>query len=89
MKTSLILLCLLSASAFASETQEYCNEMYPADSYDAQERNQYIAECMESYGDDSYEDSYDEPQEPTSSEEDSGYYDGTVEQFVDSIQDEQ
>lgn len=57
------LLCLVSlvslaAGAFAESAQEYCNSLYPADSYDAEDRSVYIQECLEMY---SEEFAVDEP----------------------------
>lgn len=67
----------------SSETQQYCNEMYPADSYDAEDRALYIQECLEAYGD-SYESEVAEEQPSDESEaEDPSYYEGTVEEFVE------
>ncbi|TVZ40913.1 hypothetical protein P886_0247 [Alteromonadaceae bacterium 2753L.S.0a.02] len=48
------LCCLLVASSLvAAETvQDYCNDMYPADSYDAEDRQLYLSECIELYASD-------------------------------------
>lgn len=71
-----------------SDSYQYCNDMYPADSYDAQERGQYIQECLQAYNDagDSYsvtqaaeEESYETTDVHT---EEAPYYEGTVEEFV-------
>lgn len=64
-------------SAAGSETRQYCNDLYPADSYEAEDRNQYIQECLQAYGD-------AESSEPAQAEvvEDAPYYEGTVEEYI-------
>lgn len=72
----------VAASAVAdSDTQQYCNEMYPADSYDAEDRALYISECLQAYGD-SYESEVVQEQ-PAEDAADPIYYEGTVEEFVE------
>lgn len=75
-----------------SETHQYCNEMYPADSYDPEERSLYIQECLEAYGDSgdnepAVEPAYVEPtydvEEVTDEPEEVPYYEGTVQEFVE------
>lgn len=68
--------CMVQAG---SETQQYCNEMYPADSYEPAERSLYVQECIDAYGgsDDS------EPEELVEEAEEAPYYEGTVEEFVE------
>lgn len=79
--------CVIAvASAFASETQQYCNELYPADSYEPQERNEYIQECLSQYTD-SYavENEVVEEEATHQSEPETDYYDGTVEEYVEEV----
>lgn len=75
-----VLLCVfifgVSGNAIAEDTRQYCEEMYPVDAYDASERAQYINECMAAYG------------ETATTEEKDEYYEGTVEDFVESIPEE-
>lgn len=82
LRTTCLLLSLCSPwlAQANSETQQYCNEMYPADSYEAQERQFYIQECMEAYGESNVSES---AVEDTSDEV--PYFDGTVEDFVEEI----
>lgn len=76
--TAVCLIVLQSGLAFAGpEANQYCNDMYPADSYDAEDRSFYVNECLESYAD----------EEQDSVEEDA-YYDGTVEDFVETVPDD-
>lgn len=74
---SLIVVCgflLVSTSALADEeSRQYCNELYPAESYEAKERMQYVEECYSQYVDEDVSESPDE------------FYDGTVEEFVDDV----
>ena len=70
----LVLSSLGVSSAFADA--QMCNEMYPQESYDAEERNALIQDCMAAYApepDKAYEESA--ASEPA-------YYEGTVEDFV-------
>lgn len=59
-------------AAQANGARQECEEMYPADAYDAEERSQYIAECMTAYDD-------------GSSEAEPELYEGTVEDFVNEM----
>lgn len=59
-------------AAQANDARQECNEMYPAEAYDAEERSQYIAECMAAYDD-------------GSSEAEPELYEGTVEDFVNEM----
>lgn len=61
-----------------SETQQYCNEMYPADSYEPADRSFYVQECMDAYS--GSDESEPEVEEAT---EEASYYEGTVEEFVE------
>lgn len=74
-KTGLFCLCVfLTSTVMASSYREYCAELYPEDSYEPDERAQYLQECYEQYADE------------TETEEDSAeFYDGTVEDFVDEM----
>lgn len=67
-----------------SDTYQYCNEMYPADSYDAEERGQYIQECLQAYSDSGDSEAVTEDRYETSGDyaEEAPYYEGTVEEFV-------
>lgn len=74
-----------------SETHQHCNEMYPADSYDPEERSLYIQECLEAYGDsenseptmDAVDEPAYEPDEVVNEPAEVPYYDGTVQDFVE------
>ena len=68
-------LLAISAMASAEDSRQECEAMYPADSYSAEERSQYIQECLASLGE-------------SVAEEDEGYYEGTVEDFVQSLPEE-
>lgn len=86
-------LMMAAASALAGpQAQQYCNEMYPAESYTADERNLYVQECIEMYGDEIEAEAASEEPEPsldsemaTEPEPSESYYDGTVEEFVESL----
>lgn len=65
----------------AESAASYCNEMYPPESYEADERGEYISDCLAAYGE-------DEPEQVPETEHDDGaddYYDRTVEEYVDSV----
>lgn len=80
---SLVLLgAVLALNTHASSAREYCEEMYPSESYEAEDRKFYIDECLQAYGDNS---SYDQS---SSNPDHDRYYDGTVEDFVESLPDE-
>lgn len=68
-------ICLATFVARASDPSETCNDMYPADSYESDERYMLIQECMQAYTADTALDA----------EADPGYYEGTVEEYVDQI----
>ena len=53
--------------------------MYPADSYDEEERRFFVDACLESYGDEIEEEA------AAAAEADDPYYDGSVEEFVESL----
>lgn len=67
-----LLLVAVAGVAHAEDARQYCEEMYPPESYEPDERNQYIEECIA----------------VTAGEEET-YYDGTVEDYVNSIPEEQ
>lgn len=68
------------ATVWAASAQEYCNEQYPEESYDAEDRAFYLQECVAAYQDDTA---------PASDvAEDASYYNGTVEQFVSETPEE-
>lgn len=68
-----------SSAVMAEDTRQYCNEMYPVESYEAEERQQYIAECLQSYG-------VDEATATAATQtDDEGYYSGTVEDYVETV----
>lgn len=81
----------------SAQSPSDCQEMYPADSYEAEDRAFYIEECMQAYGDsDMGESSVDAQAEPeynpeaveAEAPEETPYYDGTVEDFVQDQQEE-
>lgn len=72
----LLLSCLIGVAAGAVADAETCNDMYPADAYEAEERNALIQDCLAAYAPEpSYEDTASEPT----------YYEGTVEDYVNEI----
>ena len=72
----LLLSCLLGISVGAAADAQMCNDMYPADAYEAEERNTLIQDCLAAYAPDpGYEDTASEPD----------YYEGTVEEFVNEV----
>lgn len=70
---ALVLTGALPSVASAQSARQYCEEMYPIESYEADERSQYIDECIAVTADE-----YAEPQ-------DGGYYDGTIDDYVESL----
>lgn len=68
-------ICLAVFAVHASDPSETCNDMYPVDSYESEERYMLIQECMQAYSTDTALDA----------EADPGYYEGTVEEYVDQI----
>ncbi len=69
----LLLSCLLGISAGAIADAQMCNDMYPADAYEAEERNTLIQDCLAAYAPEpTYEEAASEPV----------YYEGTVEDYV-------
>lgn len=69
----LLLSCLLCISAGAVADAQMCNDMYPADAYEAEERNTLIQDCLAAYAPEpTYEETAPEP----------AYYEGTVEDYV-------
>lgn len=70
---ALVLTGVLPSVASAQSARQYCEEMYPVESYEVDERSQYIDECIAVTADE-----YAEPQED-------GYYDGTIDDYVESL----
>jgi hypothetical protein len=68
-------LYLTVLGANAADPSETCNDMYPADSYESEERYMLIQECMQAYSTDTASDPSADP----------GYYDGTVEDYVNQV----
>lgn len=82
MKTfsAVFLLSLFGISVGAMADAQMCNDMYPADAYEAEERNALIQDCLAAYAPEpTYDDSYSE----------STYYEGSVEDFVNDIPEEE
>lgn len=97
---------MYAGHAIANNAAAYCNDMYPAGSYDPAERATYVSECLDSYsGYEAEEDTQSNVSEPQTYEqppvtepqisEDSWsesqstpaepeYYEGTVEDYVNS-----
>lgn len=67
-------MCLAAFSANASDPSETCNNMYPADSYESEERYMLIQECLQAYTSDT-----------TDSAAEPDYYEGTVEDYVNQV----
>ncbi|WP_018414581.1 hypothetical protein [Teredinibacter turnerae] len=65
---------VICTAASAESVQEYCNNLYPADSYDASDRAVYVQECVEMYAEDfaasGPDSAVEEPSEPEDSGED-------------------
>lgn len=80
---SVMLFCAIGfaiPAAQAESAASYCSEMYPLESYEPEERGEYIRDCLSSYGE-------DVPEQVSQTEEYDGtdtYSDRTVEQYVDS-----
>lgn len=72
-------ICLAVHSVNASDPSETCNNMYPADSYESEERYLLIQECLQVYTSDTTTDSAADPD----------YYDGTVEDYVNQVPSEE
>jgi hypothetical protein len=72
-------ICLAASTVTAADPSETCNNMYPADSYESEERYMLIQECLQAYTTD----------EATDSAADPGYYDGTVEDYVNQVPSEE
>lgn len=71
----------LAMNVQASNARQECEEMYPAESYSAEDRSFYINECLQAYGVNSgVQQDYESAQD-----EDVGYYEGTVEDYVESV----
>jgi hypothetical protein len=62
-----------SGAVSAQSARQYCEEMYPVDAYEPEERQQYIEECVAVTAD-----SYGES-------DGGGYYEGTVEDYVETL----
>lgn len=79
-----ILICFVGFAIPATQAESaasYCNEMYPPESYEAEERSEYMKDCMAAYGEDL-------PEPVTETEAYDGmdkYYDRSVEEYVDSV----
>lgn len=73
---------LTVGSAFGSEANQYCNDLYPADSYEPEERSQYIQECLSQYADD---ETYQDETTEADAEPEADYYEGTVEDYVEDV----
>ena len=82
----LVMACLTGVSAYASDPAQTCNDMYPADSYEAEDRHALLQECMAAYSSDS-EGAYsgDGESSMTENSNDASYYEGTVEDYVGEI----
>lgn len=63
---------VICTAASAESVQEYCNNLYPADSYDASDRAVYVQECVEMYAEDFAAPGPDSAVEEPSESEDSG-----------------
>lgn len=66
-------------------TRQYCAEMYPPESYEAEQRAQYIDECLQSYGYDTHDSQQADGPDGDSAQVQDGYYSGTVEDYVESL----
>ncbi len=78
----------ISSYTWSSTPQELCNEMYPADAYEYEERMTLMRDCVAMNSEPTYEEeSYQEEPYPeaSSAAEEPDYYEGTVEDFVNEI----
>lgn len=83
-----ILLCaagFVIPAAQAESAASYCNEMYPSESYEADERSEYIRDCMAAYGEETTEEVSEQAPETEEYDGTDKYYDRTVEEYVDSV----
>lgn len=77
----MVLAAAFALNVHASNARQECEEMYPSESYAAEDRSFYINECLQAYGVSSgVQKDYESTQE-----EDAGYYEGTVEDYVESV----
>lgn len=70
---SAVLLIVQASLCWASSARQNCEQMYPPESYDSEERAQYISECMAATA------------EPPEADTETVDYEGTVEDFVESL----
>ncbi len=77
----ILLVGIAVPAAQAESAASYCNEMYPPESYEAEERSEYIRDCMAAYGEE-----VPEPVPETETYDSADrYYDRSVEEYVDSV----
>jgi hypothetical protein len=69
----------LPVSLQAQDPTQYCNDMYSSDAYDGEDRYRLLQECIASQADTSA--NTETPPEPD-------YYDGTVEDYVNQVPEE-
>ena len=67
-----ILSLTFAGLVYAEDPRQACEAMYPIESFEEAERQQYINECVQT-------------KTSSSSEDTEGLYEGTVEDFVESI----
>lgn len=69
-----------AAGVASADNIQVCYDMYPEDSYEAEERSRLMQECLASYSEETQADEA-QPADASSYEE-PAYYEGTVEDFV-------
>ena len=81
----LLLSCLSGIAVGVAADTQMCNDMYPADAYEAEERSELIQDCLAAYAPEpTYDDSASEPAYQDNASE-PAYYEGTVEDFVNDV----
>jgi hypothetical protein len=66
-----------------SETYQYCSGIYPTETYQGEERDLYVQECIQAYEQTTETDAAaPEPLAEAAAEEEIPPYEGTVDQFV-------
>lgn len=85
------LLSICSIATATETTYQYCSELYPADSYEAEERQLYVQECIEANATEEEQASpmfsgsgtQEQVEQPSDEYQDMDTYEGTVEDFID------
>lgn len=74
------------ASLAAADSSQICYEMYPQDAYGMEDRNLLINECLKSYEPDPVnQDTVNHESYSEAATEETTYYDGSVEDYVNEL----